>query len=137
MHSKITFLQVLTLLGVYLIYSLSGVCTKYASMQEFLSLAYFGYFAASIAVMGIFAIAWQQVLRHVELATAFMFKGVFGGYYGGIFGSYSGYPSRCQFDCILSDCAGVTGAYLCSRLCAWYSDVNQYDDCGYNHSSQA
>lgn len=73
---RITFLQVLALLGVYLIYSLSGIFTKYASMQEFLSPAYIGYFAASIAVMGIFAIAWQQVLRHVELATAFMFKGV-------------------------------------------------------------
>lgn len=74
--SKITFLQVLALLGVYLIYSLSGICTKYASMQEFMSLAYIGYFAASIAVMGIFAVLWQQVLRHIELSTAFMFKGM-------------------------------------------------------------
>lgn len=76
MHSKITFLQVLALLGVYLLYSLSGVFSKYAAMQEFPSAAYIGYFAASLAVMGTFAIAWQQVLRHVELSTAFMFKGV-------------------------------------------------------------
>lgn len=45
-------------------------------MQEFMSLAYIGYFAASIAVMGIFAVLWQQVLRHIELSTAFMFKGM-------------------------------------------------------------
>lgn len=76
MRSKITVLQVLALLGVYLLYSLSGVFTKYASMQEFMSLAYIGYFAASIAVMGIFAVLWQQVLRHIELSTAFMFKGM-------------------------------------------------------------
>ncbi|MDY6374359.1 MAG: hypothetical protein SPK91_08140 [Bacteroidales bacterium] len=63
-------------MGVYLLYSLSGVFSKYAAMQEFPSAAYIGYFAASLAVMGTFAIAWQQVLRHVELSTAFMFKGV-------------------------------------------------------------
>lgn len=59
-----------------MLYSLSGVFSKYAAMQEFPSAAYIGYFAASLAVMGTFALAWQQVLRHIELSTAFMFKGM-------------------------------------------------------------
>lgn len=29
----------------------------------------------AIAVMGVYAFLWQQVLRHIELSTAYMFKG--------------------------------------------------------------
>jgi drug/metabolite transporter (DMT)-like permease len=40
-----------------------------------MSLAYCLWFLAAIGVMGAYAIGWQQVLKHVELSTAYMFKG--------------------------------------------------------------
>lgn len=29
----------------------------------------------AVGVMGIYAVCWQQILRHIELSTAYMFKG--------------------------------------------------------------
>ena len=40
-----------------------------------MSLAYCLGLAGAIAVMGAYAIGWQQILKHVELSTAYMFKG--------------------------------------------------------------
>ena len=29
----------------------------------------------AVGAMGIYAVCWQQILRHIELSTAYMFKG--------------------------------------------------------------
>ena len=49
--------------------------TKYASQQELGSIAYCLGLAGAIGVMGAYAICWQQILKRVELSTAYMFKG--------------------------------------------------------------
>ena len=46
-----------------------------ASRQEMLSLPYLLWMAGAVGVMGVYAILWQQVLKRVELSTAYMFKG--------------------------------------------------------------
>lgn len=46
-----------------------------ASRQEMLSWPYLLWMAGAVGVMGVYAILWQQVLKRVELSTAYMFKG--------------------------------------------------------------
>lgn len=68
-------LLVIFLLMTNLIYATVGIFTKLASQQEFLSWAYIFSFSGAVAVIGIYAILWQQIIRKIELSTAYMFKG--------------------------------------------------------------
>ena len=63
------------LVGVNLLYACVTLFTKYASQQEFGSVAYCLGLVGAIGVMGLYAICWQQILKRVELSTAYMFKG--------------------------------------------------------------
>ncbi len=58
-----------------MLYACVGICTKMASLQHFLSWSYLLWFGGAVAIIGIYAVLWQQILRHVELSTAYMFKG--------------------------------------------------------------
>ena len=71
----ITWQQVLALIGINMIYACVGICSKSASRQEMMSWQYVLWFAGAVAIMGIYAILWQQVLRRVEISIAYMFKG--------------------------------------------------------------
>jgi multidrug transporter EmrE-like cation transporter len=64
-----------SLIGVNLLYACVTLFTKYASQQEMGSIAYCFGLAGAIGVMGAYAICWQQILKRVELSTAYMFKG--------------------------------------------------------------
>lgn len=63
------------LVGINLLYACVTIFTKYASGQEMLSSNYFVGLGGAIFVMGTYAILWQQVLKRIELSTAYMFKG--------------------------------------------------------------
>lgn len=67
--------HIIALIAVNLLYAGSSVFSKFASQQEFLSLNYCLGIASAIGVMGAYAICWQQILKRVELSTAYMFKG--------------------------------------------------------------
>ena len=64
-----------SLVGINLVYASVTLFTKYASQQEMGSIAYCLGLAGAIGVMGAYAICWQQLLKRVELSTAYMFKG--------------------------------------------------------------
>lgn len=64
-----------SLVGINLLYACVTIFTKYASQNEFMSTTYCLGLAGSIGVMGAYAIGWQQILKRVELSTAYMFKG--------------------------------------------------------------
>ena len=64
-----------SLVGINLLYACVTLFTKYASQQEMGSIAYCFGLAGAIGVMGAYAICWQQILKRVELSTAYMFKG--------------------------------------------------------------
>ena len=68
-------LKYIALVGINLLYACVTVFTKYASQQEMMSMRYLLGLGGAIAVMGVYAFLWQQVLRHIELSTAYMFKG--------------------------------------------------------------
>lgn len=61
---------------VFLIYSGANIFMKLAASSggDILSIGF--YFSCAIGVLGTYACLWQQVLKHVPLATAFMFKSI-------------------------------------------------------------
>ena len=65
----------LALVGVNFVYASTSIFTKMASRQEMLSWPYLFWIAGAIGVMGVYALLWQQVLKRIELSTAYMFKG--------------------------------------------------------------
>ena len=54
----------------FFLYSLSSIFTKLASNYSIMSWQYILCFVAIIAIMGIYAILWQQVLKKVQLSVA-------------------------------------------------------------------
>ena len=72
---KISPKQILFLIGVNLIYACTTIFTKMASREEMLSWPYLLWIAGAVGVMGLYAILWQQVIKRMEISTAYMFKG--------------------------------------------------------------
>ena len=64
-----------SLVAVNLLYACVTLFTKYAAQCEFLSWQYSVGLCGAIGVMGAYAICWQQILKRIELSTAYMFKG--------------------------------------------------------------
>lgn len=64
-----------SLIGINLLYACVSIFTKFASQQEMMSAKYLLGLGGAICVMGLYAIFWQQVLKRIELSTAYMFKG--------------------------------------------------------------
>ena len=59
-----------------MIYSMSGICSKIASKQEFLSLKFCLFYGIIIILLGFYAIGWQQIIKRLPLTTAFANKAV-------------------------------------------------------------
>ncbi|MDR1017050.1 MAG: DMT family transporter [Coriobacteriales bacterium] len=83
--------KVLILLALHLIvllYSLAGVCSKTAAQNPFGSLPFFGWYALALAILVVYALVWQQIIRRVELTSAFANKAatlVWGMLWGALF----------------------------------------------------
>ena len=58
-----------------MLYACVGICTKMAAMQQTFSWPYLLWFGGAVAIIGAYAILWQQILRRIELSTAYLFKG--------------------------------------------------------------
>lgn len=59
----------------FFIYACTTIFTKLASMQEFLSWQYSLCVCGAFGVIGIYAILWQQIIKHIDVGVAYMFKG--------------------------------------------------------------
>ena len=59
-----------------MVYSMSGICSKMAAGQAFLSLPFLLLYGMVIALLGFYAICWQQILKRIPLTTAFANKAV-------------------------------------------------------------
>lgn len=58
------------------IYACTGVFTRLAADYPFLSWQYVLWVCGAVAVLGIYAILWQQIIQRLELGVAYMFKGL-------------------------------------------------------------
>ncbi len=71
--------QVKTLLCLHvmlMLYSLSGICSKMAANQSFLSLKFCLYYVLIIILLGVYAVGWQQMIKRLPLTVAFAHKAV-------------------------------------------------------------
>lgn len=59
-----------------MIYSISGIFSKMASKEEFLSVKFCLYYIGIIALLGFYAIAWQQAIKRLPLTVAYANKAV-------------------------------------------------------------
>jgi multidrug transporter EmrE-like cation transporter len=93
--SKVKVLFALHLM--LMIYSLSGVCSKMAAKQAFLSPKFCLYYACIILLLGFYALGWQQIIKRLPLTTAFANKAVtvaWGLIWGVLFFSESVTPGK-------------------------------------------
>ena len=58
------------------VYSLTSVFSKLAAQEEFLSLRFCLFYGGMILLLGVYAIGWQQVIKHLPLTEAFANKAV-------------------------------------------------------------
>ena len=59
-----------------LVYSCTDIVSKYAATSEFFSLTFIVLWFCVLALMGLYAIGWQQVIRRIPLTTAFANKAI-------------------------------------------------------------
>ena len=64
---------VLLIVGL-LFYSFTSIFSKLASYENFLSIKYLLFYSLIVFFLFIYAIIWQQVLRHIDLSIAMSFK---------------------------------------------------------------
>ena len=63
------------LLHISLLFSsLSGVCSKLAAGQKFVSLRFFFYYGLVLVIMFGYAVIWQQILKRMPLTVAYSNK---------------------------------------------------------------
>lgn len=73
-NNKALWILILHTLVCFL--SFSGVLAKFAAKQTFMSLPFIGIYLAEIFILFIYALLWQQVLKHLPLTVAFCNKSV-------------------------------------------------------------
>ena len=67
------FLLLHVILGIY---AGSSVCSKLAAQQPFLSVAFIVLYGLMLLALVVYAVGWQQVIKHLPLTTAYANKAV-------------------------------------------------------------
>jgi len=68
---KIRVKEIAFLQFAVMIYTLSGVAAKQAAMYEALSWPFLFFYGLEIAVLGVYAILWQQMIKRFDLSIAY------------------------------------------------------------------
>ena len=56
---------------IVIIYTVNSIIAKFATGAKPLSLGFFAFYAAEVAVLGIYAICWQQMIKRFDLSIAY------------------------------------------------------------------
>ncbi len=74
MKSDIKYIIILHIfLGIY---SLTGVASKFAAAEDFLSFKFILFYGLVLFGLFIYAIGWQQIIKHMPLISAYANRGV-------------------------------------------------------------
>lgn len=68
---KIRARDILFLQAIIAVYTLSGVAAKFASGHSFLSPGFILFYGVEIAILGIYALLWQQIIKRFDLSVAY------------------------------------------------------------------
>ena len=69
------WLKYIVIVLSFALYSCTSIFMRYAAAYPFLSWQYITMLCCSFFVLGVYAIIWQQIIKHVEISIAYMFKG--------------------------------------------------------------
>lgn len=61
---------------ILFVMSFSGICSKLASNEKLFSLKFVLFYSLVIVILGVYAVFWQQIIKHISLTTAFCNKAV-------------------------------------------------------------
>ncbi len=59
---------------IIVVFSINSICAKTAGQYDFLSPKWIMFYGLVICILGFYAIAWQQVLKHLPLITTYANK---------------------------------------------------------------
>ncbi len=93
-----------------LVYSFSGVLSKMASEQQFLSLKFIIYYSGVIFILCVYAFAWQFILKELPLSIAFSNKAItviWGIIWGMVF-----FGEKLRLTLIIGGCMIIVGIIL-------------------------
>ncbi len=76
MGKKSSWKVLLCLHVLLFIYSIQGVCSKLAAIQEMFSFKFFLFYGLVLFLLFFYALAWQRILKYLPLTVAFANKGV-------------------------------------------------------------
>lgn len=68
---KIRLKEIAVLQFAVMIYTLSGIAAKNAALYEPMSMGFLLFYGLEIAVLGIYAILWQQLIKKFDLSVAY------------------------------------------------------------------
>lgn len=71
MTKKISIKIIVIMQLVVILYTLSGVAAKLASGQEAFSLEFLFFYGIEMLILGVYAIAWQQIIKRCQLSVAY------------------------------------------------------------------
>ena len=70
------FKYIVVLHLILAVYSLTGVASKFAAGEELLSMKFILLYGIVLFGLFLYAVAWQQIIKHMPLITAYANKGV-------------------------------------------------------------
>lgn len=62
--------------ALLMLFSFGSVLSKWASGQVFLSVPFCLYYAGMIAILGVYAIGWQQIIKRLPMTVAYANRAV-------------------------------------------------------------
>ncbi len=71
--------KLFVLLGLHIMlmfFSMSGIASKLAAGEKFLSPKFILYYGVIIGLLGVYAIVWQQIIKRIPLTTAYANRAV-------------------------------------------------------------
>ncbi len=73
---RIGIREVVMIQAIVMIYTLSGVASKFAAGYPFMSPGFMLCYGLEILILGIYAVLWQQVIKRVDLSIAYANRSV-------------------------------------------------------------
>ncbi len=70
-NTKIKWYHIIILQAVIVIYTLSSIVAKFATGKKLFSFEFFLFYGLEVAILGVYAILWQQMIKKFDLSIAY------------------------------------------------------------------
>ena len=71
MDKKLSLRSLLAVQGAVILYSFADIAAKYASRHAFLTGPYVLWIGAEFLILGLYALAWQQIIKRTDISVAY------------------------------------------------------------------